>query len=648
MTTEPAVSAADEVRARNRARLDQTRALLAGLCETRAPYTRQRVLVPLNDIGTELSNVGAESSLLTEVHPEEPVRTAAEELEQEVSRLVTELQQDPAIYDALGGLDEGALDALERRLVFLARRDMRRAGVELAPAEKDRVRALREELVLIGQEFSRNIRDDVRHIDISPADLAGLPEDYVRAHPPGADGKVRITTDYPDYIPFMAYARSPQARAALMLAQNTRAAPKNLAVLDRMLRKRHELAQILGYPTWADYVTEDKMVEKAENVRDFIAQAFAATVDAGRTERVRLLARKRRDGLAGEEIVDSEMTYLTERVKAEELAFDSRSVRPYFEYGAVSKAILELNSELFGLTFRRVEQPLWHPSVETYEVDIDGKMAGHISLDMHPREGKYKHAACFTLRPGVAGKQLPHYVLVCNFPDPRTISGPALMNHSEVVTYFHEFGHLVHSIVRGGIPWIRLNQVAEWDFVEAPSQFLEEWIFDYEVLRRFARHVETGEAITPELVQRLREARDFGRGTFVQRQLFLSAVSLGYHDRDPKDVNTTEMVFELAERYSPARINPESRFQANFGHLEGYSAIYMTYMWSLVIAKDLHSAFTNGLMDVAQARRYRDLVLAPGGTKPAADLVKDFLGRPFSFESFGAWLRPRASKMPAT
>jgi thimet oligopeptidase len=411
-----------------------------------------------------------------------------------------------------------------------------------------------------------------------------------------------------------------------------------------MLRTRHELATLLGYPTWADYATEDKMVETSANARDFIAKAYAATEEGGRAERARILARRRREGLPGDEIRDSEMTYLTERVKAEELAFDARSVRPYFEYRAVRQAILDLNSELFGLSFARVEEGLWHPSVETFDVTVDGELAGRISLDMHPREGKFKHAACFSLRPGVGGRQLPHYVLVCNFPDPGATTGPALMDHREVVTFFHEFGHLVHSIVRGRIPWVRLGAVAEWDFVEAPSQFLEEWIYDYDVLRRFAKHVETGEAITPELVERLRAARDFGRGLFVQRQLFLSAISLAYHDRDPEGLDTTKLLFELADRYSPARVDPESRFQASFGHLEGYSAAYYTYMLSLTIARDLLSSFTDGLMDIARARRYRDLILAPGGTKPAAELVNDFLGRPFSFDAFAAWLRPRAEE----
>lgn len=639
MTTTAPGTAAAELTDRNRRRIARARELLDGLGSGAG---RDTVLGTLNDLGVEVASASAECALLSEVHPDAAVRASAEEIVREASAFATELQQHRGVYDALGALDEGSLDELERRLVFVQRRDMKRAGVELEESERARVRDLRQELVAITQAFARNIRDDVGAIEIDPAELAGLPDDFARAHAADGAGKVRITTEYPDYIPFMSYAKSGEARRALLRASHNRAVPVNLEVLDRMLARRHELARILGYPTYAAYVTEDKMIETAAAAHEFIEHAAEAAREGAAAERQRLLALKRRDGLAGpDELYDHEMTYLTERVKAEELAFDARAVRPYFEYGRVKAAILELSAELFGLAFTRVEDPLWHPAVESYDVAVDGVHAGRISLDMFPREGKYKHAACFSYRPGVGGKQLPHYVLVCNFPDPSAQSGPALMDHREVVTFFHEFGHLVHSIVRGRVPWVRLNQVTEWDFVEAPSQFLEEWIFDYGVLRRFARHVETGEAISEDLVRRLREARDFGRGVFVQRQLFLSAISLEYHDRDPRDLDTTALLFELAGRYSPSKVDPASRFQASFGHLDGYTAVYYTYMYSKVLAADMLTAFPNGLMDLEQAKRYRDLVLAPGGTRPAAALVKDFLGRPFSFDAFREWLAPK-------
>jgi thimet oligopeptidase len=494
---------------------------------------------------------------------------------------------------------------------------------------------VRAELVKVEQEFARNIRDDVGEVALDPRQLGGLPPDYVAAHPTDDGGKVHVTTNYPDFIPFMTYATDEAARKALAIVNGNRAVPANVRLLEQMLSKRAELAALLGYANWAEYASEDKMTGSAGAIRDFIDRALAACGESAAAEYTALVAEK------GTEPVGSwDTQYLLERVKARKYSYDGRELRPYFEYRAVRQAILDLNSELFGLTFTPVQMPLWHPSVETFAVSVDGREMGRISLDMHPREGKFKHAACFTLVPGFKGRAKPHGVLVCNFPDPNAQQGPALMQHSEVVTYFHEFGHLVHGIVSGEIEWARVRRPSEWDFIEAPSQFLEEWIYDYDVLRRFAKHVETGAVIPEVLVKKLRAARDFGRGTFVQRQLMLSAISLRLHDRDPRGLDTTKVVTDASKEFSPIVMPEGTAMQASFGHLEGYTALYYTYMWSLVIAKDLHSAFVNGLMDLTQAKRYRDLVLAPGGTKPAGELVKDFLGRAYGFDAFRDWLAP--------
>ena len=518
---------------------------------------------------------------------------------------------------------------------------MRRSGIELSAADQEQVRTVRAELVKVEQEFSKNIRDDVSEVALDPAQLVGLPADYVAAHPADQNGKVHITTNYPDLIPFLTYATDETARRDLWVVNALRAVPQNIELLEVMLEKRATLARLLGYANWAEYVSEDKMTGSAGAIRDFIDRALAACRESAAAEYQDLLAEKRSERPGADLIGTWDTGYLLERAKARKYGYDGRELRPYFEYRAVRQAILDLNSELFGLAFTKVNMALWHPSVETFAVSVDGREMGHISLDMHPRDGKFKHAACFTLVPGFKGRSKPHGVLVCNFPDPNAQQGPALMQHSEVVTFFHEFGHLVHGIVSGDIAWARVRRPSEWDFIEAPSQFLEEWIFDYDVLRRFAKHVETGAVIPEALVRTLRDARDFGRGTHVQRQLMLSSISLRLHDRDPKGLDTTRVVFETSREFSNIVMPEGTAMQASFGHLEGYTALYYTYMWSLVIAKDMHSAFTHGLMDLTQAKRYRDLVLAPGGTKPAADLVKDFLGRSYGFDAFRDWLAPR-------
>ena len=262
-------------------------------------------------------------------------------------------------------------------------------------------------------------------------------------------------------------------------------------------------------------------------------------------------------------------------------------------------------------------------------------MLGRVYLDLHPREGKFKHAAQFSIIYGQAGQRLPETALLCNFPRPG-----GLMEYGDVRTLFHEFGHLVHHVLGGNTRWAANSGVrTEWDFVEAPSQMLEEWMRDPGVLRSFAKHVKTGEPIPAKMVEQLRVAEEFGKGLEVRRQMSLAALSLNLHDREAQGLDSTAVVAESMEKYWTFPYVKDTYLQTSFGHLNGYSAIYYTYMWSLVIAKDLFTPFASkGVFDRETANRYRDRILAMGGGKPAADLVSDFLGRPYDFKAYEAWL----------
>jgi thimet oligopeptidase len=616
--------------------LDRARAAVARL-KSQPPSLE--TLRAWDEASLALSNASARASLLRSVHPDAAMRDTGERCEQEVEAYATSLALDPEVYAPLSKLDASKEDEATRFYVFRTLRDFRRAGVDKDPATRERVRLLNEELVKIGQEFQRNIRDDVRKVSVPPAELEGLPDDYVRAHPPEG-GQVSITTDYPDYVPFMTYARSSKAREALWKVYRQRAHPKNLEVLSRMLARRHELARILGYPSWAAYVTEDKMIGSDKAASQFIEKIAAAAEARAAKDYGVLLDRKRRDDPMAMAVDAWDSEQLKERVRAEQLDFDSQSVRPYFEFNAVVDGILRTCEQLFGIEIRLVRDArVWHEDVTAWEVLEKGALLGRFFLDLHPREGKYKHAAQFTLASGVAGRALPEAALVCNFVKPGR-DEPALLEHSEVVTFFHEFGHLLHHLFGGRTRWAGLSGVrTEWDFVEAPSQMLEEWCWDAKVLQRFARHYKTGEPIPEALVQRMREADEFGKGLRVRQQMFYAATSLRFHDRDPEGLDTTRLSGELQERYTPFRHVDGTYFQESFGHLEGYSAIYYTYMWSLVIAKDLFGVFRReGLLERAPAARYRKAVLEPGGSRPANELVRDFLGRDSSFDAFAAWL----------
>lgn len=586
-----------------------------------------------------LADASARASLARSVHPDEKMRDAASACEADVDKANTEMTLDRAIYDRMSRLDISGQDAATRYYVERTLRDFRRAGVDKDDATRGRIKALREELVTLGQQFDENIASDVRTLDVDPKDLDGLPDDFRRAHPAGANGKATLTTNNTDYQPVMTYATSATTRAALWKLYRQRGDPKNVAVLKRMLEARQELAAALGFPTWADYITGDKMIGSRQSTDTFITRIVNASESRMKADYAAVLARRQRDVRGSTQVDAWDSGYYQEKVKAEQYNFDSQSVRPYLEYGRVKAGVLDITSQMFGVTFRPIANAaVWSPEVEVYDVLDGSTLLGRIYLDMFPRDNKYKHYAQFTLTNGKQGRTLPEGVLVCNFPKPG--AEPALMQHSDVETFFHEFGHLMHHVLGGHTKWAGIAGVAtEWDFVEAPSQMLEEWVWSPEVLQTFAKHYQTGAPIPAELVTRMRAADEFGKGLYARQQMFYASLSLQLHSRDPKTLDVAETVAELQETITPFKFVEGTHFEESFTHLNGYSAIYYTYMWSLVIAKDMFTVFKqDGLMNRQAAERYRMKVLAPGGSAPAADLVKEFLGRPYSFQAFEDWL----------
>ncbi len=406
--------------------------------------------------------------------------------------------------------------------------------------------------------------------------------------------------------------------------------PDNEPVLAELLDVRAEKATLLGYADWPSYDAEVKMIGEGPRIPEFIDEIAAASEAAGRREIDELLEKAAAEG---EDVIDfSNWRHHTETIKRERFGVDSQEVRRYFDFAKVRQGLLDVTGRLFGLRYEEVSAPTWHAEVTSYDVRLveNGQLLGRIHLDLHPRSRKYNHAAQFTLVSGVLGRQLPEGVLVCNF-------SRGLMDPDHVVTLFHEFGHLLHHVLAGRHEWARFSGVAtEWDFVEAPSQMLEEWAWDADVLASFATDAE-GMPIPADLVTRMRAADEFGKGFLARTQMAYAAVSYWFHQERPADLTTR--LHELMERYSLVRLVPDTHFHAGFGHLEGYTSAYYTYMWSLVIAKDLFSAFDRGdLLAPEVARRYRDTVLAAGGSKDAAELVEDFLGRPYDERAFRAWL----------
>jgi thimet oligopeptidase len=627
---------ADDIRSLGESRLTDARQRLQRL-ETETPREQAALLRDVDELMLSLTNVASQLGVLVNVHPDLAAREACEAIQIEATKLNVEVGQSRPIYDALSAVDLTSLDGPARRAVELTLRDMRRAGVHLDAGARAKAREIRQRITTLSQSYARNLRDDVRTVELPASALEGTPVDYRKAHPADAGGKVKVTTDPPDMAPLMAYSRDAAARLALSRAYYDRARG-NIEVFAQLRAARHELATTLGYKTFAEYNVEDRMVGTPEALDRFLDDVRAAAKDPAERQYRALVEIARREDASATGIGQWDLQYYLARAKDERFKFDPREVRPYLEYRAVRQAILDLASELFGLVFTKIEpDETWHEGAEHFSVTNDGVPAGFISLDMHPRPGKNKWATSFGYKLGLVGRQLPHNVLVCNFPDPNAGTGPALMEHQQVVTFFHEFGHLVHGIVRGNVvEWARLGRPAENDFMEAPSRFLEDYIFELGVLRRFAKHIETGAPIPEDLVKRLQAARDFGRGIAIEQSAVQSRQSLRLHDGDPAGRESRAVAREVAARESRLGQLEGSNWPVNWEHMgsEGYAAAYYTYLWSDVIAADIRSGFTNGLMDVARAHQYRDLVLGPGGNIPAADAVKSFLGRPYNSDAF--------------
>lgn len=591
-----------------------------------------------NDAEIALAGVLSLTSLLGAVHPEAAVREAAEAHELEARSLATDIGLDTEVHARLAALDAQALDPAARRVLADALRSFRRAGVDREESVRERVRALDRRAQELGQAFARAIRDGRRTTRVPADALAGLPEDYRESHPPGEDGLVEVSTDYPDTLPVLTHCRDAAVRRQVAHTMLNIAWPDNEPVLSELLAVRHERATLLGYADWPSYDAEVKMIGEGDRIPAFVDRVAEAADAPGRRDLDALLELARAEG---EEVVDfSSWRHHLETLRRERFDVDTQEVRRYLDAGKVRAGLLEVTGRLFGLRYEQVDAPTWHPEVTTYDVrlDDDGTLLGRVHLDLHPRPHKYNHAAQFSLVPGVRDRQLPEGVLVCNF-------SRGLMELDHVVTLFHEFGHLLHHVLAGRHDWVRSSGVAtEWDFVEAPSQLLEEWAWDAEVLAGFATD-EHGTPIPAELVGRMRAAQELGTAFLVRTQTAYAAVSYWFHRDRPAD--PTARLRELMERYSLVALVPDTHFHTGFGHLEGYTSAYYTYLWSKVIAKDLFSAFdADDLFEPTVARRYRDTVLAAGGSRDAADLVEDFLGRPYDDRAFGAWLDRSTEELP--
>ncbi len=567
------------------------------------------------------------------VHPDPHVQTAAEQCITRYTDFIVAVSLSPAFYQRVAAIDLTDASESERFMVEKKLRAFRQAGVDRDQATRDKVRSLMAEITRLGSAFEKNIRLDNRYVNTTPAQLAGLPQDFLDSHPADDNGVIQISTDYPDYLPIMRYGADRDLRFRLFSAAKNVATPANSKILKTLITRRHELAVLLGYESHAAMAMDGLMAADPQTVQRFLAQLETAVQKPVARDIASLLARQRETDSKAQQVHAWDVQWLENLVQQQDFALDAREIRTYFHFDRVQAGIFQLTEDLFGVQIVPWHTATWHPDVTAWEIREQGKSIGRFYLDMHPRDNKYGHAAHWTLRVGLKDRQIPLSGMATNFPQ-------GLMEHKQVESFLHEFGHLLHNMFSGTQQWFDISGMTmERDFVEAPSQMLEQWVWNYDTLREFAID-ENGRTISPELVEKMNAARHFGEAANTAAQIFYANLALSYHHLDPESFELLPLLMELQARHSPYPYVQDTHFYNNFRHLNGYSSNYYTYQWSQAISLDLFSRFQrSGLRDTATAQAYREKVLAPAGSKPAASLVEDFLGRPFSPTTYTQYLK---------
>jgi thimet oligopeptidase len=634
-------------------RLARQRELIDALLAVQGQKTLENTLRPYDDAVATLSATGSLASLLDSVYPDKAVRDKARELTQVVAEAATALSLNQDVYRALVAVDLSLADPGTTHYVDQTLLNYRLAGVDKDDATRARLRELSDKATELSLTFAKHVQENVNRVEVrDPAELEGLPQDYIRNHPPDEKGLITLTTDFPDMQPVMTFATNADLRLRMFRAYNTRAFPANRQLLLDLLALRQEVASILGFASWADLATANQMMGSAAKMKNFIGELEQASRAGAEKEYEMVLAfaRSRQPDLKA--LKSSDRGYWYEQYRRQAFDFDSQSVRPYFPYAAVEQGILDTAARLFHVSFQRNQEvAVWHPQVSAWDVHDRGRLVGRFYLDMHPREGKDKWFSAAPLIPGIAGRQLPEVALICNFPGGKAegSSDPGLMQYSDVVTFFHEFGHLMHAILGGQQAWAGVSGIAtEGDFVEVPSQMLEEFFHDAQLLASFARHYQTGEPIPPALVERMNRASAFGRADGVRTQLFYTSYALDVHNLPPQTLDPDALLEQGYKRMMPYEWVDGNRMYASFTHLMGYSSNYYTYMFDKVIALDFFGQFDrSNLLEGPTAMRYRQAILEPGGSKPGTQLIQDFLGREQRMEAFAEWVGEEFAASPA-
>jgi thimet oligopeptidase len=602
---------------------------------------------PLDLAGAAAISGYARGAFMAYVHTDADVRDAGQAAEEAVQKWNVGLPFREDLYRAVRAFadtpEAAALEGEQKRLLEFWLRDFRRAGHELAPDDKAELETLRHRLVELEVAFARNINDDQEGIEVSRDDLAGLSDDYIGRLSPGSEPRTyHVSVKGPERVPFMAQAHNRELREKLFRKDWTSAVAANRPILEEGLRVRRRIAQLFGLPTWAHYALEIKMAGSPERVEDFYAQIVPPLRAAAEREVAALQERAERDGIIGP-IQAWDWTYYDDQQSREEHGVDQNQICAYLPLEPVIEGMFALTAEVFGLEYRQVpDARAWHPDVTLYEIHdkASGQLIAHFYADLFPREGKFYHAAAFPLELGHRRADgsfaTPVSAIVANLTPPGP-DKPSLLRHGphgEIETLFHEFGHILHESLTRAESARFGGAETERDFVEAPSQIMQHWVWRPEVLARFARHYETGEPLPADLLERMQGSRYINVGLRGAWQVSYGSEDMAMHDSDgPVDLDAV-----MRDAFAVTSLPyPEGTCSvASFGHLMGgYDAGYYGYLWAEVIGDDLWGRFVDeGITSPEVGMAYRRTILEPSGSRSADHMVGEFLGRPASVENY--------------
>ena len=598
------------------------------------------------DFGDSVYGLG----FMKDIHPDPKVREAGAACEENAGKFLVRTGARRDVYLALKGWLDAAKPALSggglprtseaaagenKTLVTFAMRDFHRNGLDLSDADREKLVKLRSRLAELQTQFARNIAEDKDQLELTAKELDGFPKAFIDRLKKAKSGKLVVTTAYPDYYPVMENCKVAATRRKMETMFMNRGGAGNAKLLDEAIALRDQSAKLLGYATHVDYVTEVRMAKNAKTVEAFEAKIRAELKPRLAADTAQMKALKEAETHEKNPTINAwDWRYYLNQLKKKQYAIDDEAVRAYFPVDKVMHGLFEVYSTLFDVEFKKVEgAEVWSSGVALYETHDKqtGRLLAEFYIDMFPRAGKYSHAACFPTIQGRAlpsGYQAPLAILVVNFDAPQG-GQPAHLSIDEVDTLFHEFGHVMHNSLTTARYATLSGSNVSTDFVEAPSQMLENWVFESEVLKLVSQDPKDPAKSMPEdLVKRIIAARKFDSGVKYSRQVFLGTFDYRIHSQGA-GVSSDAVAKKTWDEVLGFPQDASSHFASGFGHMMGgYDAGYYGYLWSEVYSSDMFTRFAKeGVLNPQTGRDYRNIILAKGHTEEADQLLREFLGR---------------------